>query len=43
MESFISGMQVVWYLLTVGSLAFLVWDLLTNTPAMWVMKLARDA
>jgi hypothetical protein len=40
MESFISGMQVVWYLLTVGSLAFLAWDLLTNTPAMWVMKLA---
>lgn len=33
-------MLTIWYLLTAGSVAFLVWDLLTNTPASRVMKLA---
>jgi hypothetical protein len=30
----------MWYILTVGSLLFLIWDLATNTPASKVMKLA---
>src|SRR3990172_7227978 len=36
----INGMLLLWYLLTAGSLIFLIWDLCHNTPAMWVMKLA---
>ena len=36
----IEGMLTIWYLLTAGALVFLIWDLLTNTPAGWVMKLA---
>ncbi|MGD9890281.1 MAG: DUF4396 domain-containing protein [Dehalococcoidia bacterium] len=36
----IDGMLLLWYILTAGSLVFLVWDLQTNTPATWVMKLA---
>ncbi|MEE9215116.1 MAG: DUF4396 domain-containing protein [Thermodesulfobacteriota bacterium] len=39
-EGFLGGVLVVWYLLTAGSLIFLIWDLWTNTPSMWVMKLA---
>ncbi len=40
MASMISGMLLLWYILTAGSLIFLIWDLIFNTPAMWVMKLA---
>jgi hypothetical protein len=40
MESMISGMLLVWYILTAGSLIFVIFDLLYQTPAMWVMKLA---
>jgi hypothetical protein len=40
MDQFIAGMQLVWYVLTAGSLIFLVYDLATNTPAMSVMKAA---
>ena len=36
----LNGSLLLWYLLTVGSLVFLLWDLATNTPAHWVMKLA---
>ncbi len=36
----INGVLLLWYLLTAGSLVFLIWDLCHNTPAMWVMKLA---
>jgi len=36
----IDGMLLLWYVLTAGSLIFLIWDLLTNTPTTWVMKLA---
>lgn len=36
----IDGMLLLWYLLTAGSLLFLVWDYQTNTPLTWVMKLA---
>jgi hypothetical protein len=40
MESMITGMLMVWYILTAGSLIFVIFDLLYQTPAMWVMKLA---
>jgi len=40
MSSIIYGMLIMWYILTVGSLLFLIWDLATNTPASKVMKLA---
>lgn len=40
MEPMIKGMLLVWYILTAGSLIFVIWDLLYQTPAMWVMKLA---
>jgi hypothetical protein len=36
----IAGMLLVWYGLTGGALLFLLWDLWTNTPTTWVMKLA---
>src|SRR3990172_6117378 len=36
----ISGMLLLWYILTAGSFGFLIWGLCHNTPAMWVMKLA---
>lgn len=36
----ISGILLLWYILTAGSLLFLIWDLQTNTPVTWVMKLA---
>ena len=36
----ISGMLLLWYILTAGSLVFLIRGLYHNTPAMWVMKLA---
>jgi hypothetical protein len=34
----IEGALAVWYLLTAASIAFMVYDLATNTPAMDVMK-----
>jgi len=40
MEAMITGMLLVWYILTAGSLIFVIWDLLYQTPAMGVMKLA---
>jgi hypothetical protein len=40
MESMITGMLLVWYILTAGSLIFVIFDLLYQTPTMWVMKLA---
>jgi hypothetical protein len=36
----IAGMLLVWYVLTAGALLFLIWDLWTNTPTSWVMRLA---
>lgn len=39
-EATINGMLIVWYVLTAASLAFVIWDLFKNTPALWVMKLA---
>ncbi|MGH7575176.1 MAG: DUF4396 domain-containing protein [Longimicrobiales bacterium] len=36
----LDGVLLLWYLLTAGSLVFIVWDLETNTPVTWVMKLA---
>jgi len=40
MTHFIEGMLVLWYILTVGSMLFLLWDLFTNTPTTKLMKLA---
>ena len=40
MSTPLDGAIATWYLLTAGSLIFLVWDLLTNTPTGRVMKLA---
>jgi hypothetical protein len=40
MDSMINGMLIVWYVLTAGSLVFIIWDLFTNTPTLGVMKLA---
>jgi hypothetical protein len=36
----VGGALVLWYILTGASLIFLIYDLETNTPAQWVMKLA---
>jgi len=36
----IAGALIIWYLLTAGSLVFLIWDFITNTPTGRVMKLA---
>lgn len=36
----IYGVLYLWYILVLGSVIFLVYDLITNTPATWVMKLA---
>jgi hypothetical protein len=40
MASMIPGMLLLWFILTAGSLIFVVWDLLYRIPTMWVMKLA---
>ncbi len=40
MSNYIEGILTVWYLLTAGSMIFLLWDFYTNTPASRVMKLA---
>ncbi len=40
MTTYIEGALTIWYLLTAGAMVFLIWDLLTNTPANNVIKLA---
>ncbi len=40
MSNYIEGILTLWYLLTTGSMVFLLWDFYTNTPAGRVMKLA---
>ena len=39
-ESITGGVLLLWFILTGASLIFLIYDLETNTPSMWVMKLA---
>lgn len=34
------GVLLLWYILVAGSLIFVVWDSVTNTPVSWVQKLA---
>ncbi len=36
----LDGILLLWYVLTAASLLILVWDLVTNTPMLGVMKLA---
>ncbi len=36
----LDGVLLLWFLLTLGSLIFVVWDQATNTPSVGVMKLA---
>ena len=36
----LQGALLVWYILTFGSVAFVIWDQATNTPSVGVMKLA---
>lgn len=36
----LEGVLLLWYLLTAGSLLYVLYDLITNTPTTWVMKLA---
>jgi hypothetical protein len=40
MSDALSGALLLWYILTAASVAFMVYDLATNTPAMGVMKAA---
>jgi len=40
LSPFIDGILALWYLLTAGSVVFLVWDFSTNTPTTKIMKLA---
>ena len=40
MNHYLEGALITWFLLTAGSLVFLIWDLFTNTPAGKIMKLA---
>jgi hypothetical protein len=39
-DSMTGGALLLWYVLTAAALVFLIYDLETNTPAQWVMKLA---
>src|SRR5215469_15251017 len=39
-ESITGGVLLPWFILTGAALVFLIYDLETNTPSMWVMKLA---
>ncbi|MEQ9619533.1 MAG: DUF4396 domain-containing protein [Deltaproteobacteria bacterium] len=39
-ETMAGGALVLWFILTGLSLIYLIYDLETNTPSMWVMKLA---
>jgi len=36
----LDGVLVLWFLLTAGSIAFVIWDSVSNTPTSWVQKLA---
>jgi hypothetical protein len=36
----LDGVLLLWFILTALSLAFVVWDSVTNTPVSWVQKLA---
>ena len=36
----LDGVLILWFVLTAGSLAFVIWDVATNTPVSWVQKLA---
>jgi hypothetical protein len=40
MSDALTGALVLWYILTAASVAFMIYDLATNTPAMGVMKVA---
>ncbi len=40
MSNYLDGILTLWYLLTIASLIFLIWDLFTNTPTTKIMKLA---
>ncbi len=39
-DTSLGGLLLLWDILTILSLIFLIWDLFTNTPTMWVMKVA---
>ncbi len=39
-DTVLGGALLIWFILTGLSLLFLIYDLQTNTPAQWVMKLA---
>jgi len=39
-DTMAGGALILWFVLTGLSLIFLIYDLETNTPSMWVMKLA---
>jgi len=39
-DTIVGGVLLLWFILTGVSLIFLIYDLETNTPAQWVMKLA---
>src|SRR5262249_6512688 len=34
------GVLLLWFVLTAGAIAFVVWDSLSNTPTSWVQRLA---
>jgi hypothetical protein len=36
----LEGVLLLWFILTAGAVAFVVWDSATNTPTSWVQKLA---
>ncbi len=36
----LDGVLLLWYILVAGSLTFVIWDSITNTPVSWVQKLA---
>jgi len=35
----IEGVVLLWFFLVAGSLVFVIWDTLTNTPVSWVQNL----
>ncbi len=34
------GAMLMWFVLTGGSVAFVVWDSMTNAPTSWVQRIA---
>ena len=36
----LQGILLLWFVLTAGAVAFVVWDSVTNTPTSWVQRLA---